>query len=167
MNTNMPQPRLGKLLWPPLRFSRAARRVPLPLGIAAACRAGPTALWDAVPQREVLPGIALLHCFVPKLARRKMTGRVVIVPGADVPALRVGSRGVPEDARDLNRRFSRDAADRLSERIAPLILTALGSRAEWEVALQDSEVGSVRLPHARGQEQDVLDFGAGCGTGQS
>lgn len=167
MTTNRPQPRLGKLLRPPIRLSRAARRVLLPLGIAAACRAGPMAFWGAVPQGEVLPGIALLHRFVPKLARRKMTGRLVVVPGADVPALRVGSRCVPEDGRDLNRCFPGDPEGSLSERIAHLIFTEWVSGAEWGVDLHDPAVGRVRLPQARGQEKDGLDFGAGCGTGQS
>jgi predicted deacylase len=167
MTTNMPQPRLGKLLRPPIRLSRAAQRVTLPVWIAAGYRPGATGLLGASIEGEEIQRILLLQRFVQGPNLREMAGRQVIVPVANLRGFRVGSRCVPEDARDLNRCFPGDPEGSLSERIPHLIFTEWVSGAEWGVELHDPGVGGVRLPHARVHEKDVLDFGAGCRTGQS
>jgi predicted deacylase len=109
-------------------------------------------------------GIALLHRFVQELDLSQLTGRLLIVPVADVSGFHAGSRTVPEDGKDLNRCFPGNPKGTLSERIAHYIFSELAAVADWGVDLHDSGRGSVLLPHARVHDPELLELGAAFGT---
>ena len=113
---------------------------------------------------DEIHAITLLHRFVQGLDLKQLSGRLLIVPVANVSGFRAGSRTVPEDGRDLNRCFPGDLRGTLSERIACFIFTELAAMADWGVDLHDSGTGSVLLPHARVHEKELLDLGAAFGT---
>jgi predicted deacylase len=106
----------------------------------------------------------LLHRFVQELELKRLSGRLLIVPVANVSGFHAGSRTVPEDGRDLNRCFPGNAKGTLSERIAFYIFTHLTAAADWGVDLHDSGTGSVLLPHARVHDPELLELGAAFGT---
>lgn len=64
-----------------------------------------------------------------ELDLKQLTGRLLIVPVANVSGFHAGSRTVPEDGRDLNRCFPGDPKGRLSERFAYYIFTELAAAA--------------------------------------
>jgi predicted deacylase len=147
-----------------VRIGRGARRVDLPVWVASGRQPGPTGLLSAGIHGDEVHAISLLHHFVQKLDFKQLTGRLLIVPVANVSGFHAGTRTVPEDGRDLNRCFPGDPKGALSERIAHFIFTELAATADWGVDLHDSGSGSVLLPHARVHDPELLDLGAAFGT---
>jgi predicted deacylase len=164
MNTRKTQPRPGKLVRSTVGISRGVQRVNLPVWVASGRQPGPTGLLSAGIHGDEVHAIILLHRFVQQLDLNQLTGRLLIVPVANVSGFHAGSRTVPEDGRDLNRCFPGDPRGTLSERIAHFIFTELAASADWGVDLHDSGTGSVLLPHARVHDPELLELGAAFGT---
>ena len=164
MKLRNPQPRPGKLVRSTVRISRGAQQVDLPVWVASGRQPQPTALLSAGIHGDEVHAIALLHRFVQELDLNQLTGRLLIVPVANVSGFHAGSRTVPEDGKDLNRCFPGDPKGTLSERIAYYIFTELAAAADWGVDLHDSGRGSVLLPHARVHDPELLELGAAFGT---
>ena len=164
MKPRNPQARPGKLVRSTVRISRGAQQVDLPVWVASGRQPGPTALLSAGIHGDEVHAIALLHRFVQELDLKQLTGRLLIVPVANVSGFHADSRTVPEDGRDLNRCFPGDPKGTLSERIAYYIFTELAAVADWGVDLHDSGRGSVLLPHARVHDPKLLELGAAFGT---
>jgi thioredoxin len=146
------------------RISRGHQRVDLPVWIASGHQAGPTGLLSAGIHGDEVHAITLLHRFVRQLDLKQLTGRLLIVPVANVSGFHAGSRTVPEDGRDLNRCFPGNPRGTFSERIAHFIFTELAAAADWGVDLHDSGAGSLLLPHARVHDQELVGPGAAFGT---
>jgi hypothetical protein len=123
-----------------------------------------TAFISAGIHGDEVHAIALLHWFVQELDLNQLTGRLLIVPVANVSGFHAGSRTVPEDGKDLNRCFPGNRKGTLSERIAYYIFNELVAMADWGVDLHDSGRGSVLLPHARVHDPELLELGAAFGT---
>ena len=164
MKPRNPKSRPGELVRSTVRISRGSQQVDLPVWVASGRQPGPTALLSAGIHGDEVHAIALLHRFVQELDLKQLTGRLLIVPVANVSGFHAGSRSVPEDGRDLNRCFPGDPKGTLSERIAYYIFTELAAAADWGVDLHDSGRGSVLLPHARVHDPELLDLGAAFGT---
>ena len=164
MYTGKSQPRPGKLVRSTVRIGRGSQHVALPVWTASGCRPGPTGFLSAGIHGDEIHAIILLERFVRQLDLNQLTGRLLIVPVANVSGFHACSRAVPEDGRDLNRCFPGDPKGSLSERIAAFIFTELVAAADWGVDLHDSGRGSVLLPHARVHDQELLDLGAAFGT---
>jgi predicted deacylase len=156
--------RPGKLVRSTVRIRRGAQRVDLPVWVASGRQPGPTGLLSAGIHGDEVHAIALLHRFVQELDLKALTGRLVIVPVANVSGYHAGTRTVPEDGHDLNRCFPGDPKGPLSGRIAHFIFTELAAHADWGVDLHDSGAGSVLLPHARVHDPELLGLGAAFGT---
>jgi predicted deacylase len=140
------------------------QQVDLPVWMASGRQSGPTALLSAGIHGDEVHAITLLHRFVQELDLRQLTGRLLIVPVANVSGYHAGCRTVPEDGKDLNRCFPGDPKGTLSERIAHYIFSELAAVADWGVDLHDSGRGSVLLPHARVHDPELLELGAAFGT---
>jgi len=158
------QPQPGELIRSSAQIGRGSQRVALPVWTACGRQPGPTAFISAGIHGDEVHGIALLHRFVRELDLKQLTGRLLIVPVANVSGFHAGTRTVPEDGRDLNRCFPGDPKGTFSERIAHYIFTELAAAADWGVDLHDSGRGSVLLPHARVHDPELLELGAAFGT---
>jgi predicted deacylase len=158
------RPRPGTLARTTVRISRGAQRVDLPVWVASGRRAGSTGLLSAGIHGDEVHAITLLHRFVRQLDLNQLTGRLLIVPVANVSGFHAGTRVVPEDGRDLNRCFPGNPRGTFSKRIAHLIFTELAAAADWGVDLHDSGAGSLLLPHARVHDEELVGLGAAFGT---
>ena len=147
-----------------VRISRGSQRVDLPVWVASGHQPGPTGFLSAGIHGDEVHAISLLHRFVQELDLKQLTGRLLIVPVANVSGFHAGTRTVAEDGRDLNRCFPGNPKGTFSERIAYYIFTELAAVADWGVDLHDSGRGSVLLPHARVHDQELLELGAAFGT---
>lgn len=164
MNTANTQPQPATLARMTVRISRGTQRVDLPVWVASGRQPGPTGLISAGIHGDEVHAITLLHHFVQQLDLSQLTGRLLIVPVANVSGFHAGTRTVAEDGRDLNRCFPGNPKGTLSERIAHYIFTELAAVADWGVDLHDSGRGSVLLPHARVHDEGLLELGAAFGT---
>lgn len=134
----------GELRIPHSRDDSAWGTLCIPV-VAVIGRPGPTVLMTGASHGDELEGPILLSELARQLDPNELTGRVLIVPAMNVPALQAGRRLSPVDGKNLNRVFPGDPAGSLTERIAAAICRELVPLASVVLDI-----------HAGGQSLDFL-----------
>ncbi len=91
---------------------------------------GPTVLLIAGVHGDEYEGVIALAKLSRELQPEAVNGRVIILPFANPPALKVGKRVSPLDGRDLNRSFPGKAGGAPTEHLAHLIFSEFVSKAD-------------------------------------
>jgi len=94
---------------------------------------GPTVLFTAGAHGDEYEGPLALSKLARELQPGEIHGRVIILPGMNVPALAKATRLCPADGRDLNRVFPGDPRGTYAPMIAHFVATELVPRADLVV----------------------------------
>lgn len=124
--------------------SSGGRSFRLPITIVAGSR-GPTMALTAGIHGDEFEGPTTLHALARALQPADLTGRVLILPALNPPALQARSRCSPLDGRDMNRSFPGCLGDTPTDAIARFVSTEILPRAEMLFDL-----------HAGGNETDLM-----------
>lgn len=94
---------------------------------------GPTVLFTAGAHGDEYEGPLALSRLARELQPGEIRGRVIVLPGMNVPALRAATRLCPVDGRDLNRVFPGDPRGTYAPMMAHFVATQLVPRADLVV----------------------------------
>lgn len=103
---------------------------------------GPTVLLTAGAHGDEYEGPLALSQLVRDLDPANVSGRVIVVPGMNLPALRESARLCPIDGLDLNRSFPGDRSGTYTKMLAHFVATELVPRAD---AVLDMHSGGYSL----------------------
>ncbi len=121
--------------------------VPVPMTVIKNGR-GPTVLLMAGNHGDEYEGQVVLARLIRTLDPGQVRGRLIIVPCANAPAARAGSRTSPVDAGNLNRVFPGDPAGTLTQQIAHFISSVLMALSDVFVDLHSGGSSLDYLPYA-------------------
>jgi predicted deacylase len=125
-------------------FARGADGQPatFPLIVVAGARPGPTAALIAGIHGDEYEGSAALWRLAETVSPDQLSGRLLIVPMANLAAFAAGTRTSPIDLVNLARVFPGDPDGTLSQRLAHELFTRVVERSDL---LDDCHSGGVRL----------------------
>ncbi len=147
--------RWGRLHLPHSVTRSAYGVVPVPIAVIAN-GSGPTVLLMAGNHGDEYEGQIALGKLVRALAPDEVAGRIVVLPSANLPACRAGTRTSPLDGANLNRIFPADPARGPSHALAHYIEHELMAMADIAMDL-----------HSGGSSLDYLPFVAATLTGDA
>lgn len=110
---------------------------------------GPTALLTGGNHGDEYEGITALFKLANSLQPESISGRVIIVPAMNYPAVLNGSRTSPIDRGNLNRAFPGDPAGGVTERIADYFQRYLVPLCDYALDI-----------HSGGRTLDIIPFAA-------
>lgn len=106
----------------------------LPVTVIAAGQ-GPTVLLLAGNHGDEYPGPVAILKLCRALQPEDVTGRLIMIPALNAPAVRAATRLSPLDGRNLNRSFPGDASGSVTEMIAHYLTTELFPRVDVVIDL--------------------------------
>ena len=121
--------------------------IPVPLTVISS-GAGPTALLIAGTHGDEYEGQIALHDLVRSIRPEHLNGTVIIVPAANAPAVRGGTRVSPLDGGNLNRQYPGDERGGPTAQLAQLISRELLPRADSALDLHSGGNQATYLPAA-------------------
>lgn len=132
-----------------LRVSRLAdgRDVTIPVNVLCGTRPGPCLVAVAGIHGDEADGIMALMDLWGELAPDDVTGRLVLVPVANLPAFQADQRRSPLDDLDLNRLFPGNPDGSPSERLAAVLFEEVIKTADFVFSL-----------HGFTYQADVIDY---------
>ena len=131
--------------------------LPVPL-VSIRNGAGPTVLLMSGVHGDEYEGQVALTRLIRSLEPAEVSGQVIILPMANFPAAKAGTRVSPIDDLNLNRVFPGDAAGRPTEKLAHYIETQLMPRADYVFDLHSGGASLHYLPTAiLGWTEDAED----------
>lgn len=107
---------------------------------------GPTALLVAGTHGDEYEGQVVLQELIRSLEPQDVTGTVIIVPAANAPAVRAGTRVSPIDKGNLNRSYPGGQRGGPTEQVAAIISGALLPLADVVIDLHSGGTNSTYLP---------------------
>lgn len=119
--------------------------IPVPLAMISS-GSGPVALIVAGTHGDEYEGQILAHELIRELEPEQLTGTVVVIPAANSPAVRAGTRVSPIDAGNLNRSYPGQASGGPTDQVAALIRDHLLPRADFVIDLHSGGSNSTYLP---------------------
>jgi N-alpha-acetyl-L-2,4-diaminobutyrate deacetylase len=140
---------VGAVVVPHSRDDSAWGTLQIPV-VAVVGRPGPTVLLTGGSHGDELEGPIVLGELSRTLDPAALTGRVLIVPAMNLPALEAGRRLSPIDGKNMNRVFPGDAAGSITEKIAEVVMRELVEPASVVVDL-----------HAGGQSLEFVPTSIG------
>jgi N-alpha-acetyl-L-2,4-diaminobutyrate deacetylase len=108
---------------------------------------GPTILFTGANHGDEYEGPIALYDLAQSINANDLSGRVIIVPGMNYPALRAGQRTSPIDGGNMNRAFPGNPTGTLTEKIADYFQRTLLPMADYVVDF-----------HSGGKTLDFLPF---------
>jgi predicted deacylase len=133
--------------------------IPVPVAVISS-GTGPTALLVAGTHGDEYEGQVVLHELIRSLEPEHLNGTVVIVPAANAPAVRGGTRVSPIDGGNLNRSYPGQACSGPTDQVAHLIAGALLPEADVVIDLHSGGSNSTYLPSMfiyRGPDQQTWE----------
>jgi predicted deacylase len=133
--------------------------IPVPVAVISS-GTGPTALLVAGTHGDEYEGQVVLHELIRSLEPEHLNGTVVIVPAANAPAVRAGTRVSPIDGGNLNRRYPGQACGGPTDQVADLIAGAMLPAADVVIDLHSGGSNSTYLPSMfiyRGPDQETWE----------
>ncbi len=121
--------------------------IPVPLAVLAN-GVGPTALLVAGTHGDEYEGQVVLHRLIRELDVADVTGRLIVVPGLNLPAVRAASRVSGVDGANLNRVYPGDPRQGPTAQIAFCVATELLPHADLALDLHSGGTNSFYLPSA-------------------
>lgn len=125
--------------------------IPVPM-VCINGQSGPTALFTAGTHGDEYEGQVALLKLARELSSAKISGRVIILPALNQPAVAAGRRNSPLDDGNLNRLFPGDAQGTPTEMIAHYVVTELLSMADLIIDLHSGGSSLDHLPLALARE---------------
>jgi predicted deacylase len=119
--------------------------IPVPVAVISS-GAGPTALLVAGTHGDEYEGQVVLHELIRSLEPEDVNGTVIIVPAANAPAVRAGTRVSPIDAGNLNRSYPGEVRGGPTDQVADLISGTLLPLADVVIDLHSGGSNSTYLP---------------------
>lgn len=107
---------------------------------------GPTVLLIAGTHGDEYEGQVILRRLVHELPLEEVTGRLIILPALNVPAVQAGRRVSPVDSGNLNRTYPGDSNGTPTEQIAHAVTTELLPKADVVLDLHSGGSQTVYLP---------------------
>lgn len=141
----------GSLALPWSRDDSAYGQLVNPVAVVNGPRPGPTALLTAGIHGDEYEGQITLLDLARTLAPERVSGRVIIVPAANLPAVRAGRRTSPVDGGNLARVFPGDPEGSLTDQIADAITRLLLPHADLVIDLHGGGQSLDYLPCAWGR----------------
>lgn len=121
--------------------------IPVPVTVVSS-GAGPTALLVAGTHGDEYEGQVALQALARELTPEHISGTVIIVPAANAPAVRVGTRVSPLDGANLNRSYPGSAEGAPTCQVAEFISRQLLPRADAALDLHSGGSNSVYVDAA-------------------
>lgn len=119
--------------------------IPVPLAVISS-GAGPTALLVGGTHGDEYEGQVILHELIRSLEPGDLTGTVIVLPAANAPAVRSGTRVSPIDGGNLNRSYPGEPRSGPTAAIAGLISGTLLPRADVVLDLHSGGSISTYVP---------------------
>jgi hypothetical protein len=135
--------------------------VPVPMAVIAN-GAGPTVLLMAGNHGDEYEGQVVLARLIRTLDPAKVEGRLIVVPCANAPAARAGSRTSPIDGGNLNREFPGEGGGTLTEQIAHYIASVLMPLADVFADLHSGGSSLEYLPYALAHVDSTDEAARAC-----
>jgi predicted deacylase len=133
--------------------------IPVPVAVISS-GTGSTALLVAGTHGDEYEGQVVLHELIRSLEPEQLNGTVVIVPAANAPAVRAGTRVSPIDGGNLNRSYPGQARSGPTDQVADLIAATLLPEADVVIDLHSGGSNSTYLPSMfiyRGPDQQTWE----------
>ncbi|WP_139005078.1 succinylglutamate desuccinylase/aspartoacylase family protein [Arthrobacter crystallopoietes] len=133
--------------------------IPVPVAVVSS-GTGPTALLVAGTHGDEYEGQVVLHELIRSLEPEHLNGTVVIVPAANAPAVRAGTRVSPIDGGNLNRSYPGQNRSGPTDQVADLIAGTLLPEADVVLDLHSGGSNSTYLPSMfiyRGPDQQTWE----------
>jgi predicted deacylase len=121
--------------------------IPVPIAVLAN-GSGPTVVLTAGTHGDEWEGQVLLRRFIRETPVGAISGRVIVLPATNLPAVRAARRTSPIDNGNLNRAFPGNPLGTPTEAIADFVETELMSRADYAVDLHSGGFATEYLPCA-------------------
>ncbi len=119
--------------------------IPVPIVVIAG-GSGPSVLVTAGVHGDEYEGQVIARRLIAQLATTEVTGRIVVMPGVNWPAVRARRRVSPIDSRNMNRAFPGDAASGPTAMIADFIERRLLPGIRYAIDLHSGGTQSIYAP---------------------
>lgn len=119
--------------------------IPVPVAVLAGT-SGPTALLVAGTHGDEYEGQVVLHRLVRDTDPAQLTGRIIVLPALNLPAVRAASRVSPLDGGNLNRSYPGDPGSGPTAQIARAVVEELLPIADMAMDLHSGGSTSHYLP---------------------
>lgn len=118
--------------------ANAGEQIGIPLLIANGMRPGKTLVVFAAVHGDELEGVQTIHEIFRQLKTDEMSGRLIAVPVANLPAFRAIQRNSPVDSLNLARTFPGNKSGTITERIAHYLGELIIPQADFFIDLHSS-----------------------------
>jgi len=129
--------------------------LPMPVRVVNGRKPGPTLFVIAALHGDELNGIEITKRLLKRVSARKLSGRLLVVPVANVFGFLNRSRYLP-DRRDLNRAFPGREKGSIAARTAHLLATEIIDRADYGIDLHTGAIDRTNLPQIRADLSDPV-----------
>src|SRR5262245_34629991 len=102
----------------------------VPICIVSGGDGGPTVLLTGGNHGDEFEGPMALHAFIRSVDAKDVRGPIIVLPGLNYPALKVGTRLSPIDGGNINRAFLGRRDGTITEQIAHFVEDELVARAD-------------------------------------
>jgi hypothetical protein len=145
IDLNAPGKRIGhlELVWSDDEHAYGV--IPVPIAVIANGN-GPSALVTAGVHGDEYEGLVITRKLISEIMPEALTGRIVIMPGVNWPAVRARRRVSPIDGKNMNRAFPGDSTSGPTAMIADFIERRLVPGASYAVDLHSGGTQSVYTP---------------------
>lgn len=120
---------------------------------------GPTLMVHTGMHGDEVLGAEIVREVWRRTEPRAITGRIILVPSSNLPAMSVRERTNPAEIypgpQDLNRVFPGDAEGSLTERVAHLLVDRLLSQADYLIDIHTPAAGAEWQPYASVPTEDA------------
>lgn len=121
--------------------------IPVPVAVLSG-RPGPTALLVAGTHGDEYEGQVVLHRLLRETDPAQVTGRIIILPALNLPAVREAARVSPIDGQNLNRSYPGDPRGGPTDQIAHALVTELLPQADLAMDLHSGGSSAHYVPSA-------------------
>lgn len=133
--------------------------IPVPIAVLAGAP-GPTALVTAGVHGDEYEGLVIARRLIRETDPARLTGRIIVMPAANLPAVRARARTSPIDRQNMNRAFPGDDGDGPTQLIARFIEQVLLPQADIALDLHSGGTQSIYAPCGYVYEMGPAEFRA-------
>lgn len=133
--------------------------IPVPIAVLAGAP-GPTALVTAGVHGDEYEGLVIARRLIRDIDPAELTGRVVVMPAANLPAVRARTRTSPIDRQNMNRAFPGDEGNGPTQLVARFIEQVLLPQADIALDLHSGGTQSIYAPCGYVYEMGPAEFRA-------
>jgi predicted deacylase len=147
LDARAPGRRTGWLRIPHSRHESGYGVIPVPIAVLEG-EPGPSVLLTAGNHGDEYEGQAVLRDLIRDLDPARLTGRLIVLPALNLPAVLAGRRDSPLDGGNLNRLFPGDPDGGPTAMLAHYVATGLLPRVAWALDFHSGGTSMEYLPCA-------------------